>query len=142
MKICESCKKKVFGGKHREVSVDGKTASLCPDCGTIELTAPDGARVEGRVQAVHPPRRKSQKGRNITFHVEASLQNGDRIREASFSKFPMKVDTLPGEYRVLGVRPLLVTETLEAPEGAGGAKPKKPRRRKKRVGYAIRACSF
>jgi NAD-dependent SIR2 family protein deacetylase len=141
MRVCTTCNKKLYGGKHREVSIDGRRSPLCPECGKIKFLAPDGARAEGRVESIHQPLRSSQKGRNIVFHSEKALQNGDRIREAAFVDLPVKVSTLPVEFRVLQVRPLMVVEEVRPESEGGGGKEKKARKRKKRVGYSVRAFS-
>lgn len=138
MTLCEGCGKKVYGGKHREVALDGDRVLLCGECGKIEFTTAEGQRGGGLLMAVNQPRRRTQKGRDITFHAEAALKGGDRIQETSFVNLPQG-KKWPARYRVLAVRPLVVTEAVVPAEGEKEGK--RPRRRKRRVGYTVRACS-
>ncbi|MHC5039289.1 MAG: hypothetical protein ACYTHM_18435 [Planctomycetota bacterium] len=139
MKVCESCQKKTYGGKHREVVLQGKRVVLCGECGRIAYTTLDGEKREGQLQSINMPLRKGQRGRRITFLADQVLQKGERIQEASFQNLPIRTSELPVRYQILKARPLVVREV--EPAGGEGEKGKRPRRRKRTVGYAIQACS-
>ncbi|MHC4778593.1 MAG: hypothetical protein ACYTFG_08480 [Planctomycetota bacterium] len=136
MRNCEICSKKLYEGKHRQVVVQGETTVLCGECGRIDFLAPNGEQAAGVVQAVNFPVREKLKGRNITFHAQRPLIRGDVIKEAKFTNLP-KATGLPSTYKVLGARPLIGTEIVESGEGDK----KKTRKKKKVLGYAVRAFS-
>jgi hypothetical protein len=136
VRTCARCEKKLYEGKHREVVLPGKRVILCDACGKITFMTPGGERAEGWVQAITMPARKGRKGRNLTFHGARRLMKGDVLRETAFDGLPGAEKGLPDAYKVLEIRPLVVTE-LENPEGEN----KKPRRRKRVTGYAVRAFS-
>jgi hypothetical protein len=136
MRRCENCGKKTYEGKHREVALPTRRVVLCPECGTLRFQLA-GQAMEGRVQAVTMPARKTKQGRNVTFHVEQPLRIGDRIEGAVFDPLPGNPTGLPGTMEVLHVKPLVVREKVDPPAGDGAAKG--PRLRNRTVGYAVNA---
>ncbi|GEM_PF-3569997 len=141
MRICETCGTKVYGGKHREVALPGRRAILCPECGRIEFAVEEGDRIQASLQAIARPSRARRRGRDITFHTDRPLKKGERLQDASFSRLPGKQTGLPKDFHVYSVRPLVVSETVEAPAAGEEGKKARPRRRRRTAGYAIRAFS-
>lgn len=137
MRICHGCKKKVYGGKNREVILTNQRVQLCPDCGQVSFKHATGTAITGLLQSVNHPSRKTHSGRNISFHTETPLTPGDRLLEGTLSSLPGTKLHFPSNYNVYHVHPMIATETVPA-EKEGD----KPRKKKRTIGYAVKAHSL
>ena len=138
-RLCESCGQKVYDGKHREVALDRKRYVLCSECGRIEFDSVTG-HMTCVLQAVMPPLRQGRRGRNVTFHTDKLMPTGDHLKSAVALKIPGKSCYVPSDLVINHVRALYTVDTI-SPGGVVDGKKQRPRRKRRSLGYTVRAHS-